>query len=114
MEPDQDYRFLVCGQWRTSSAPVQVCSPFRGDPVAQVHRAGAADVEDAIAAAARAHPLTRRLPAYRRSAILTEVARRIAENRDFLAKVKESALGAKVSSIVGYSVVAPVLQVWNR
>lgn len=40
-----------------------------------------------MAAAAAAHPLTRRLPAYRRADILHQVARRILTEQEFLARV---------------------------
>ena len=60
MKLQSEYRFLVAGEWRTSANPVEVRSPFQGEPVAQVHRAGPGDLEDAISAAAAAHPLTRR------------------------------------------------------
>ncbi len=60
MELQSEYRFLVAGDWRTCANPVEVRSPFHGEPVAQVHRAGPGDLEDAISAAAAAHPLTRR------------------------------------------------------
>jgi len=87
MELQSEYRFLVAGEWRTSTSPVELLSPFHGKPVAQVHRAGPGDVEDAITAAAAAHPLTRRLPAYRRAEILRKVAQRILSQQEFLGRV---------------------------
>ncbi len=87
MSLQSEYRFLVAGEWRTSTDLRTLCSPYTGLAVARVYRAQAGDLEDAIAAAAAAHPLTRSLPAYRRAEILRATSRRILEERDHLAEV---------------------------
>jgi glyceraldehyde-3-phosphate dehydrogenase (NADP+) len=97
VELKTEYRFLVAGEWRECSAPQEVRSPFDGSTVAQVHRAGPADLEAAMAAAAAAHPLTRRLPAYERAAILTRVAGRIREEQQFLGRVLALEAGKPVT-----------------
>jgi glyceraldehyde-3-phosphate dehydrogenase (NADP+) len=78
--------FLVDGGWRRSAETAAVRSPHDGSVVARVHRATDGDVEDALAAAARAHPLTDDLPAWRRAEILSAVSRRLRQEREDLAR----------------------------
>lgn len=63
-----------------------VRSPYDGAPVAAVHRAGAAELEAAIAAAAEAFETTRRLPSWQREQVLERVADLLVERRDELAR----------------------------
>jgi len=76
----------VAGTWRTTGASLQVRSPYDGSLVADVARAGAAEVEAALAAAHASFAVTRRIPAHERSRILATVSRRIAEERESLAR----------------------------
>ena len=69
----ETYRFFLAGAWR-EGAPETIACPFDGEPVGVVHRASAADLEQAIAAAVAAAPLARALPAHRRAAILRAIA----------------------------------------
>ena len=87
MEYPEPFPFLVDGRWRTSADPLTLRSPYDGREVAQVHRADAGDLEDALAAAARIHPLTQELPTHRRAAILRDVAARLGAEREPLARM---------------------------
>jgi glyceraldehyde-3-phosphate dehydrogenase (NADP+) len=64
----------------------EVRSPYDGSPVAVVHRAGAEEIERAIAGAASAFEETRHLPSWRREEILAAISHGIAERRDELAR----------------------------
>ena len=70
---------------RTGEA-YEVRSPYDGEPVALVHRAGPGEVERAIAGAVAAFEETRRLPSWRREQVLEAVAAGIAARRDELAR----------------------------
>ena len=72
-------RFLIAGEWRDSGETFEVRSPFNDDLVARVHTPSAADVEDAIQAAADAFDDTRKLPVHARAAALMHISRRIEE-----------------------------------
>jgi acyl-CoA reductase-like NAD-dependent aldehyde dehydrogenase len=69
----EEYRFLVGGEWREETPYVVRC-PYDGQPVATVHRAGREDLERATWAAVRAFEVTRKLPAHHKAAILRAVA----------------------------------------
>jgi len=64
----------------------EVRSPYDGSLVAAVHTARPAEIEQAIASAARAFAATRQLPAWKRAAILEWTAGAVAQRRDELAE----------------------------
>jgi len=74
--------FLLAGEWRGSGEGSPVHAPYDGRIVARVHRAGAADVDAAIAAAAAWHRSRSHPPAHRRAAILSDVAARLEAERE--------------------------------
>ncbi|HZO34139.1 MAG TPA: aldehyde dehydrogenase family protein [Gaiellaceae bacterium] len=65
---------------------VEIRSPYDDAPVAVVHRAGADEVERAIAAAVDAFETTRRLPSWQREQVLARISGGIAEQREELAR----------------------------
>lgn len=69
-----------------------VLNPYDASPVGEVAVASAADMDDAIAAAAAGFEIARRLPAHARAASLEGIARRIEERAEELARliVRES------------------------
>jgi acyl-CoA reductase-like NAD-dependent aldehyde dehydrogenase len=77
---------LVRGEERPTGDTVVVASPYAGSPVALVHRAGPAEVEDAIAAAVDAFRVTRKLPSWRRAEILERVSGALAEQKEEFAR----------------------------
>jgi acyl-CoA reductase-like NAD-dependent aldehyde dehydrogenase len=77
---------LVGGREVASGDRVVVRSPYDDSPVALVHRAGANEIEAAIAAATEAFETTRRLPSHERAAVLERISALIAERRDELAR----------------------------
>src|SRR3982751_2811018 len=76
---------LVGGRTVQTGATFEVRSPYDGRTVAVVHRAGPAEIEAAIAAAARAFTITRALPSWKRSTILETISDTIAARREDLA-----------------------------
>lgn len=77
----------IDGALREGSRREVIRSPFDGQPAGEVAVGGAADMDDAIAAAARAFDEMRRLPTHRRVAILEGTARRLEERKDELARL---------------------------
>jgi glyceraldehyde-3-phosphate dehydrogenase (NADP+) len=67
---------IETGEW------IEVRSPDSGTVVAQAAKAGPAQIERAIAAAAAAFAQTRALPSHRRAAILRDLAARLDRQRD--------------------------------
>jgi acyl-CoA reductase-like NAD-dependent aldehyde dehydrogenase len=80
-----EYRFLLAGEWRASE-PYTVACPYDGAVVGQVHRAGSAELEQAIQAAVRAFATTRKLPGHKRAAVLRKVSEAIAARAEELAR----------------------------
>src|SRR5919206_4283758 len=77
---------LVGGQTIRTSDKLAVRSPYDGETVAVVHRAGPAEIEAAIAAAARAFETTRKLPSWRRAEILERISAAVAARKEELAR----------------------------
>jgi acyl-CoA reductase-like NAD-dependent aldehyde dehydrogenase len=77
---------LVGGDSVETGELFDVRSPFDGSLVATVHRAGAAEVESAIARAVTAFQTTRRLPSWRRAEVLGRVSAELQARREDLAR----------------------------
>jgi acyl-CoA reductase-like NAD-dependent aldehyde dehydrogenase len=79
-----DRALLVDGEWLTTSDWIEVRSPFSGDVVGRVARAGRAEAERAVDAAARA--LESPLAAHERAEILTTIAALVDTRREEIAR----------------------------
>src|SRR5262245_31075073 len=77
--------FWIAGSPQTSDDHVVVRNPYDGRVVGQTANATPAQVETAVAAAARVAPDAARLPAAARAAALDHVSRRLAERGDEVA-----------------------------
>jgi acyl-CoA reductase-like NAD-dependent aldehyde dehydrogenase len=78
--------FLVAGEERSGQDPFDVTSPFDGATVARVGTPTDADVEEAVAAAARTfEEASRVLPTHVRAEALLHISRRIAERAEEVA-----------------------------
>ena len=62
--------FLVNGDWRTGAESFEVRSPYDDSVVAEVGVPNAADVEEAVATAAKTFPESSRLPVHARAEAL--------------------------------------------
>jgi glyceraldehyde-3-phosphate dehydrogenase (NADP+) len=77
---------FIGGKAAPTSDTYEVRAPYDDGLVAVVHRAGPAEIEDAIARADRAFQTTRRLPSWRRAEILEAISAAITEQRDDFAR----------------------------
>lgn len=85
-QPPHHVLFLA-GQWQEGSDSYEICCPYDGALLAAVSRAGTIELEEAIQAAVRAFPETRRLPAHRRATILRTVSEYIQEHAEEFARI---------------------------
>ena len=77
---------LVNGQWRTGDQVIPVMDKYRHTVIANVHRAGADDVTDAVAAADAVHRTTP-IPAHRRADMLRQAAALLDERSDQVMRI---------------------------
>ncbi|HJZ47093.1 MAG TPA: aldehyde dehydrogenase family protein, partial [Roseiflexaceae bacterium] len=80
-----EYRFILAGEERAGATYTVAC-PYDGAPVGIVHRAGPAELEQAIQSAVAAFETTRRLPGHKRAAVLRKVSETIAARAEALAR----------------------------
>ena len=80
-----EFGILLGGESTSTGETFAVHSPYDGGLVATVHRAGPSHIEQAIAKAAGAFQVTRRLPSWKRALVLETVSASIAARRDELA-----------------------------
>src|SRR5689334_8073327 len=78
------HKLLLDGAWIETDESVEVRSPYSGDVIGRVAKAGAAETRRAIDAAARA--LESQLPAHERAAILDRVADLLRERHEDMAR----------------------------
>src|SRR5258708_17366520 len=78
---------LVGGETIKTGATFDVRSPYDGTLVATVHYAGPTEIKRAIADAERAFAVTRKLPAWKREAILAAVSGAMVQRREELARI---------------------------
>jgi acyl-CoA reductase-like NAD-dependent aldehyde dehydrogenase len=81
-----EFGIQIRGERRETGETYEIESPYDGAPVAVVHRATPADVEEALSAAVAAFETTRHLPSWKREAILAAISQGIAARRDELAE----------------------------
>ncbi len=77
---------LIDGAWVRPASTLDVVNPYSGKTFARVAMAGPADVEQALAAAARAFKTWRDVPAHRRSQILYRASDLLAERQEEMAR----------------------------
>ncbi|MDI1349040.1 NAD-dependent succinate-semialdehyde dehydrogenase [Aquabacterium sp.] len=96
---------LIDGQWVNAAQHFDVTDPATGTVLAQVANLGATETEAAIAAANRAWPAWRALPAKARSAILMKWFHLLHQHADDLARIMTAEQGkplAEAKGEVGY------------
>lgn len=93
--------FLVNGRWQTLAATFEVLNPATGEVIAQVAKAGKAETEQAIAAAAAAFPAWRAQTAKQRAEILQRWFQLILENKAWLAQLMTAEQGKPLKEAEG-------------
>ena len=83
----ETYPLFLAGRPLKPNADLIVSNKYTGQPAARVARADAELIAVALAAAEEAFGQTRRLPGYRRQAVLNHVVRRVQERHEELARV---------------------------
>jgi acyl-CoA reductase-like NAD-dependent aldehyde dehydrogenase len=87
----QERKLLLDGEWIDTGEWQDVNSPYSGEPVARVARAGAEHTRKALGAAERA--MSSPLPAHERAAILDRVAALLKERHDEVAETISAEAG---------------------
>jgi len=80
-----EHYFMLAGQWREGT-PYTIHCPYDGSPVAVVHKAAPADLEEAMQAAVRGLQVTRKLPGHKRAAILRKIAESLTATTEEMAR----------------------------
>lgn len=75
----------VAGTWRHTKDTALIRAPFDGAEIGAVCLAGAADIEDAIAAASAAFAITKRMPTFERADVCRKVGGALLARREELA-----------------------------
>lgn len=81
-----EFGCYIAGEWIKTGDAVEVRSPFDNSLVAVVHRAGPKEIEAAIAKAASAFQVTRKLPVWKRAEALEKISLGIAARREEFAQ----------------------------
>ncbi len=77
--------YFLAGEWKTDGTPFAVVNPYNGLKEYECFEPPAESVESAIASLERSFLLTRKLPTWKRSEILAQIASGIRERRSELA-----------------------------
>ncbi len=83
----KEYGFLSAGEWRQSDTKLPVKNPYDNETFSFAFRPTTEDIGRAIEAAKHSFQETKALPSHRRSSVCHRVAKKIAEDRDSIAKV---------------------------
>jgi len=87
LSPSRTWGFYLAGKWVTDRDSEPVRSPYDQSLIADVPKAGAQDLEQAIAAAVGTFAQTRKMASYERKRILRRVSEAIADRREELAQI---------------------------
>lgn len=77
---------MIGGEWRETTHSLPVINPYNQEMFAEVSLAGTAEIDGAIALAARTFEKTRALPTYMRSRICTQIAQGIEDKKEEFAE----------------------------
>jgi acyl-CoA reductase-like NAD-dependent aldehyde dehydrogenase len=96
LSPSRTWGFYLAGRWITNRDTEPVRSPFDGSLIADVPKASAQDLEEAIVAAERAFQTTRKMASYERQRVLRSVAEAIRGRREELSQVMSQEAGKPI------------------
>jgi aldehyde dehydrogenase (NAD+) len=103
---DSTIPLYIDGEWRAarSGAEIEVRRPADGTHLATIAAAGAADVDDAVAAAEGAFPAWAALSAPERAVIIHRFADLIEENMEEIARLEAQDVGKLVGDAAGFDI----------
>ncbi len=79
-------KILINNTWRQTDIRMPVCSPYDGTAVADVYRAGEAQIGEALKAAVKAFAVTRNRASHERAVLLSNTADLLQKRNDELAR----------------------------
>ena len=82
----REFKLYIGGEWMSSPETMEIINPYNREVIAKVYRGQPEHVEEATRRAVEAFEETRRLPGYRREAILSHISRRISERKEEIAR----------------------------
>lgn len=99
MQPRDDTRFYIDGQWvdRPDAPRVAVQNPYSEETIGHIAAGSAADVDLAVAAAKRAFPTFSQTPVEGRLALLTRIKDLLEERAEEFAQAIVAEMGAAIS-----------------
>ncbi|MGV7220201.1 MAG: aldehyde dehydrogenase family protein [Nitrospinales bacterium] len=83
----QQNKFYCGGEWREGTKSLSINNPFTNSVIAEVSLANSSDIDDAIILAEKSFEITRKLPAFSRSRICSQIAGGIKIRKDEFAKI---------------------------
>src|SRR5438445_10347707 len=89
---------FIDGRWIEDGTTTEIKSPYDGSRVGVVTLAAPRQIEQAIAACARAFQLTRKLPAFERQRVLRSISAKIAERREQVARTMALEAGKPIKN----------------
>ncbi|HKI59320.1 MAG TPA: aldehyde dehydrogenase family protein [Trueperaceae bacterium] len=96
-----EFGCFVAGQWLRTGDRMEVRSPYDGELLAVVHRAGPEQIEAAIAQATHAFQATRRMPVWQRAEALARIGAGIEARREDLAQTIALEAGKPIAAARG-------------
>jgi len=82
----EKHKYLIAGNWRESKESLEVRNPYNDEIAGTIFLATEEDVKDAVQSATRAFAETRRLPGFKKSQILNNIANNICKEKELLAR----------------------------
>ncbi len=83
----EKYSPYIGGTFKTTNQTFSVNSPFSDEIIAEVYLAGKAELEEAIISAQKTEDELRNIPSHKKYSILMDIAQKMKDQRDLLAKI---------------------------
>ncbi len=93
----EEYKVYLAGEWRDTARYEEVVNPYNDHVIGRVCQAGEPEVEEAIKKGLEGLERTKRLPAYKRYEILTEISAGIKQDREKIARILTLESGKPIS-----------------
>lgn len=93
----EEYKIYLAGEWKDTARYEEVINPYNHQVIGKVCQAGEPEVEEAIKKGLECLEITKRLPAYKRYEILTEISAGIKQDREKIARILTLESGKPIS-----------------